>query len=399
MKHNPLGKNNFDRLEAAGLVAGADDSENLKAKTEARVSELNTLVTKIRKVGLYLAELYVLPKPRQLKRLAAAAVGLKELHQQKLPVGAKNHIEACLNEVISLREGVYSSNSRLDKQTLALTASTKARTELLAMVESAQHRLEKVVADSSSELDMEDFYKKAADVIKKNDTEASKVLPLKSKPFLLVRVPVVPLGSSLSTEKLPQLGFKSESLSGYPIIHNQLVLGINPKMLASHGDEESIRFAQLQQTLKESGVSLDELKKVQGRIKDLTTDIARLDPEKADPKFVAQKNADLEKLQQQAEALVKKSGIDIAEYQSLQQKLRRSHSAVIPAVREEAERMRKLLEKKKNVKLRFVSETPHSDKKSGGIWFWLMPDKELDMLAKASHTKRVDIKQWGFAFS
>src|SRR4051812_683158 len=106
MKHNPLGKNNFDRLEAAGLVAGADDSENMKAKTEARVSELNTLITKIRKVEAYLAELYVLPRPRQLKRLAAAAGGLKELHATKLPVGAKKHIEACINEVTSLREGV-----------------------------------------------------------------------------------------------------------------------------------------------------------------------------------------------------------------------------------------------------------------------------------------------------
>jgi hypothetical protein len=399
MKHNPLGKNNFDRLEAAGLVAGADDSENMKAKTEARVSELNTLVTKIRKVEAYLAELYVLPKPRQLKRLAAAAQGLKELHQQKLPVGAKKHVEACLNEVISLREGVYSSNSRMDKQTLALTASVKARKELTAMVESAQHRLEKVVADSSSELDMEEFYKKAADVIKKNDAESAKVLPLRDKAFLLERVPVVPLGSSLSTEKLPQLGFKSESLGGYPIIHNQLVLGINPKRLASHGDAESQRFAELQQKLKESGVSLDEIKKIHGKIKDLTLDISRLDPEKADKEYVAKKNADLNRLHEEASRLIQKSGIDPAEYQSLQQKLRRSHSAVIPAVREEAERIRKLLEKKKNVKLRFVSETPHSDKKSGGIWFWLMPDKELDMLAKASHTKRVDVKQWGFAFS
>lgn len=399
MKHNPLGKNNFDRLEAAGLVAGADDSENLKAKTEARVSELNTLITKVRKVEAYLADLYVLPRPRQLKRLAAAAQGLRELHGGKLPTGTKKHIAACLNEVISLREGVYASNTRMDRQTLALTASSQARNELQAMVESAQHRLEKVVADSSSELDMEEFYKKAADVIKKNDAESHKVAPLKDKPFLLARVPVIPLGSSLSTEKLPQLGFKSESLSGYPIIHNQLVLGINPKMMASHGDAEADRFAEMQRTLKDSGVSIDEIKKAVGKVKDLMTDIGRLDPEKADKKFLEQKQKELEKLQEHASALVKKSGIDPVEYQALQQKLRRSHSAVIPAVREEADKLRRTLERKKGVKLRFVSESPHSDKKSGGIWFWLMPDKELDMLAKASPTKRVDIKQWGFAFN
>jgi len=399
MKHNPLGKNNFDRLEAAGLVAGADDSENMKAKTEARVSELNTLITKIRKVEAYLAELYVLPRPRQLKRLAAAAGGLKELHATKLPVGAKKHIEACINEVTSLREGVYASNSRLDKQTLALTASVNARTELEAMVESAQHRLERVVADSSSELDMEEFYRKAADVIKKNAAESTKVAPIKDKPFLLARVPVVPTDGSISAEKLPQLGFKSESLSGYPVIHNQLVLGINPKMMASHGDVEAERFADMQRTLKQSGVTIEEIKKVQGKIKDLTGDLAKLDPEKADPKYVASKKAELEKLQHQADDLIKKSGIDPTEFQKLSQQLRRSHSAVPKAVREEAERLRRMLEKKKNVKLRFVSENPATSKGTPGVWFWLMPYKELDMLAKAAFGKRVSVSQWGFAFN
>ena len=150
---NPLGKNNFDKLEAAGLVAGPDDAENLKFKTEARVAELGVLIGKVNKVQAYLAELYVLPKPRQLKRLSAASSALRELHAAKLPTGAKRHIAACLNEVISLREGVYTSNTKLDKQTLALTASSRAKTELQSMVESAQHRLEKVIADSSSEMD------------------------------------------------------------------------------------------------------------------------------------------------------------------------------------------------------------------------------------------------------
>lgn len=399
MKHNPLGKNNFDRLEAAGLVAGADDSENLKAKTEARVSELNTLITKVRKVEAYLADLYVLPRPRQLKRLAAAAQGLKELHGGKLPTGAKKHIASCLNEVISLREGVYASNARMDRQTLALTASVQARSELQAMVESAQHRLEKVVADSSSELDLEEFYKKAADVIKKNDAESTKVAPIKSKPFLLARVPVVPTDGSLSAEKLPRLGFKSESLSGYPVIHNQLVLGINPKMIATHGDADSERFAQMQRKLKEEGVTLEDVKKLKGKAKDLVLDISRFDLDKADPKVVEKKKAELDAIYEQASQLTEKTGVVLDDFVRLSQSLRRSHSAVPQAVREEAERLRKMLEKKKNLKLRFVSENPYSDKRNGGVWFWLMPDRELDMLAKASLGNRVSVTRWGFAFN
>lgn len=399
MKHNPLGKNNFDRLEAAGLVAGADDSENLKAKTEARVSELNTLITKVRKVEAYLADLYVLPRPRQLKRLTSASQALRDLHASKLPIGTKKHIEACLNEVISLREGVHSTNSKLDQQTLALTASAKARTDLEAMIESATHRLEKVVADSSSELDLEEFYKRAADVIKKNDAESTKIAPIKDKPFLLARVPVVPTDGSLSAEKLPRLGFKSESLSGYPVIHNQLVLGINPKKLASHGDADSERFAQMQRKLMNEGVTLDDVKKLQGKAKDLTLDISRFDLDKADPKVVEKKKGELDAVLEQARKISEKAGVDLMDFVKLSQSLRRSQSAVPQAVREEAERLRKMLEKKKNVKLRFVSENPATVVGKAGVWFWLMPDRELDMLAKASLGNRVNVSRWGFAFN
>jgi hypothetical protein len=404
MKDSRFGKNNFDKLEAAGLVAGPNDSENLKAKTEARVSELNTLITKVAKVQAYLAELYVLPKPRQLKRLSAATTALRELHATKLPTGAKRHIEACLNEVISLREGVYSSNTKLDKQTLALTASTKAKDELQSMVESAQHRLEKVMADSSSEMDMEEFYNKAADVIKKNAGEVTKVTPIADKPWIVARVPVVPSDGSLSAEKLPGLGFKSESLSGYPVIHNQLVLGVNPKYLASHSDDSVQRIAEMNQKLKDSGVRIEDINKAAGRARDLVNDLKKLqgyeDEKKGsvNPDVMKKAAQAAGEAVQKANDLVQKAGIDLEEYQRLQSQVKRSHAAQPEAIKKEAERLRKLLEKKTRTNLRFVSEKPGATPGKLGVWFWLMPDRELDMLAKASLAKRVSITRWGFAF-
>jgi len=394
---NPMGLNNFDKLEAAGLYSPADNSEGMKAKTEARVQELTTLIAKLQRVEAYLAELYTLEKPKQLKRLAAAHNGLKALYQQKLPVGAKKHIEACLNEVISLREGVYASNSRLDRQTLALTASHQARKSLQALAESAEHRLEKVVADSSSELDLEDFYKKAADIINKNQAEAGKVESIKDKPWVLVRIPVVTDDRSVSAERLPRLGFKSESLSGYPVIHNQLVLGVNPKMMASHDHETVERFAEMSKKLKESGVNPDEIKRLRGKIKDLTSDLGKIDPEKVDKKYQERLENELAELTVKVAHLIEKAGVDPDEMKKLQDKVQRSHAAQPKAVKEEAEKLRKLIEKKKGAKFKFVSEKPCSYK--SGIWFWLMPDRELDLLAQASKGKRVNIQSWGFPFN
>lgn len=399
---NPLGKNNFDKLEAAGLVAGPDDTENMKFKTEARVAQLGDLIGKVVKVQAYLAELYVLPRPRQLKRLTAAHTALRGLHAEKLPVGAKKHIEACLNEVISLREGVFSSNTSLDKQTLALTASAKAKTELQSMVEAATLRLEKVMADSSSEMDMEEFYRKAEDVIKKNQVEMFKLLPIADKPWIMIRVPVaVGQVGVLSTEKLPGLGFKSDSISGYPVLHNQLVLGINPKTLASHSNETVQRLAEMNQKLKDANVRMEDLKNLAGRMRDTALDLRKL-TEAEEKQKGAVKPELMERAQERAKDALKKysdmaakADFNMEEYQKLSSQVKRSHSLQPEAIRKEADRLRKLMEKKTRTNLRFVSE-PFSHK--GGVWFWLMSDRELDMLAKASPAKRVSINRWGFAF-
>lgn len=404
MKDSKFGKNNFDKLEAAGLIAGPDDAENLKFKTEARVKEIQVLISKVSLVQAHLADLYVLSKPRQLKRLSSTLGALRELHATKMPVGAKKHIEACINEVISLREGVYTSNTRLDKQTLALTASSRAKTDLMAMVEAAQHRLEKVVADSSSDVDMEEFYNKAADIIKKNAAESHKVAPIVDKPFVLARLPVVPGDQrALIAEKLPGLGFKSESLSGYPVIHNQLVLGINPKFMAEHSDESVTRITEMNQKLKDNGVRIEDLVKAVGRAKDLTGDLTKLEnvekenPNSVKPEFMAKTKQAAEEALHKANELITKAGIDVAAYRELQQQVKRSHAAQPEAIKKERDRLIKLLEKKTRTPLNLVSEKSFSYK--GGVWFWLMSDRELDQLAKASPTKRVSITRWGFAFN
>lgn len=405
MKRNPLGLNNFAQLEAAGLVAGADDFDSMKAKTEARVQELGTLVTKVTKVQAYLADLSLLERPRQLKRLTEASIKLKELHATSLPVGAKRHIEACLNEVVSLKEGVYATNTRLDQQTLALTACAAAKTELTAMIESASHRLEKITADSSDDLDEEEFFKKIGDIITKNSTESTKLAPIANKPFVLARVPVVlPVDGPISAEKLPQLGFKSESLSGYPIIHNQLALGINPKYLSSHDPAISSKLEELNRKMKAAGIDMEQIKKVQNSMRSGQKQIEALEKEGEEDEKKKAKNAPeiarLQDLVKKAQTRIDNFKVlvgDPKEIADMADKLKKSHAAQPAEIRAEAERIIKQLERMKKVKLRLVADKPFSYK--SGVWFWLMPDKELDMLARASRTKRVSVTRWGFAFN
>src|SRR5882672_9677373 len=156
----PRMKTNFDKLEAAGLVAGADDSNAVKTRTQERITELKTVAKKIEKVEAALADLYVLSKPARLKRLTQVMSAVKDLHASKLPTGAKKHVGNCLNELTSLREGVYASNAQVDRQTLSLITARQAHTEITAMVAASEARLDKITAESNQSSDMEDAYRK-----------------------------------------------------------------------------------------------------------------------------------------------------------------------------------------------------------------------------------------------
>lgn len=308
-----FGKNNFDRLEAAGLVASAEDeSNNQKEKLTARSSELRILAQKFDKVLAGMAETYIMAKPRQLKRITTILSKVKELHASGLPIGAKKHVATVVNELVSIREGVYASNASVDKKMLTMIAAKTAKEELLALALAAEARIEKIQADSSMNDDLEEFYKKAADVIKKHAGKAEDLKAIKDKAYVLARMPVVPADGNLSAERLAQAGFQVESLSGYPVFQNQLVIGINPRhVMGEHSGE------------------------IKG--------------EKASK-----------------------------------------------LIRSESERLRKMLEKKLNTQLQFVSDKAYSH--GSGTWFWLMSDADINRLAKVSPGNRITITRWGFAF-
>src|ERR1700692_4831233 len=117
---------NFDRLQARsgltaknqsqmekiisalqiGSKAGPDDAQILM-KAEKRVTALKELRAQLATATVAVSQLYVVSKPKQLQRLTAALKAVKTIAESKPPVGVQTHLRAALNELTSLREGVY----------------------------------------------------------------------------------------------------------------------------------------------------------------------------------------------------------------------------------------------------------------------------------------------------
>jgi hypothetical protein len=185
------------------------------------------------------------------------------------------------------------------------------------------------------------------------------------------------------------------------VIHNQLVLGINPKYLATHDPAVADAMAELNKKIKEAGLDLDDVKKAVMNLKHAEKEVEQL---KADEKEGVKINRDrlavmenaVNRLNEKVHRFTEMVG-DPDQVAKLENSLKRSHAKLPAEIKAEAERLTKLLEKKLRVKLKWVSEKPFS--KNAGVWFWLMPDRELDQLAKAAPSKSVKITRWGFAFN
>jgi hypothetical protein len=211
----------------------APEDSQVKAKLELKRSELVKLKAKLEKAVLKVSKLYVVEKPEQLKRLTAALKSITAIMQSKPPLGVSKCLKASANELTSLREGVF-IGAAVDKKALSIIACHKAVKQVDELISSTQKAIanvgqeDEVRAAESEEKELQDFGK----VLKQTQKEAQNISALQSKPFVLTRVPVVPLTKgSLNTSALQRAGFQVDKVSDYTVFHNQLVLGINKSFL------------------------------------------------------------------------------------------------------------------------------------------------------------------------
>lgn len=239
-----MGKNNFDRLEAASLMGSpTPDADQVKARLETRIHRLTDIHAQLQAMRLELSKLPVTSSKKGQMRLLTAAMdttsNLFNGKDFKLPTGTKQPLKRCLNELTSLREGVY-IGATISTKTMKLITCKTAEKDIEALLVTAKNRLIQIEADT---FDMQKLYDDAHDVIKKNADEVNKLKSIKDKPFVLARVPVVPVSDGISIPKLQNSGFSVQNLAGYPSIDKQLVLGINPKLSFTDLGQKTVKDA------------------------------------------------------------------------------------------------------------------------------------------------------------
>lgn len=299
-----------------GSKAGPDDAQIL-LKAERRVTALKELRVQLNAATIQVSSLYVVSKPKQLQRLTAALKTVTTIANSKPPIGVKNHLRAALNELTSLREGVYIGAATTQKA-LSLMSCTDALTHVDSLIIAAQKSYEakKVSAGADDQMWAEEI----ENVIKRTSEDSKNLQSLKDKDWVISRVPVIVVAKSsgaastgyLSIDALKRAGLKVDSLGGYPVLHNQLLIGINPRIFG-----------------------MSEEQKAKGK------SIPRSDWFRV------------------------------------------------------ADEVRKLIQKQTKQRLQFVDERAYGA--AGGAWFWVMPERELDMFGSAFPGKSVRLQNWGLA--
>jgi hypothetical protein len=232
---NPMGANSFDKLQDAGNLGTKQlTDDQINSNLELRITKLKTLLLHLEKVSIATSNLFKLSKSKQVAIITVVLADTKKLIAGKsLPLGSKSHLVACVNEMTSLKEGLF-LDYELTSEDLILNYVSKAHTSIQNLINVSLTRKEKLQSASNNPYDSSEFYKLASEVIERNSLVGDNLVSgLEKEPFILARVPVIPADSFISIDKLKKAGINCDSISGYASINNQLVVGISSKLIDS----------------------------------------------------------------------------------------------------------------------------------------------------------------------
>ncbi|QRE00121.1 hypothetical protein [Burkholderia phage BCSR5] len=240
--------NTFDRFQAAqGLHAktksqmenivnalsvgskGPPDAAVVKAKAEKRISALGALALQMEAVIASLKGLYKLKRSKQMKELDKAISSLDNILDMPRPQGTTTLLRKCRNELVSLKEGVYLETA-VEKKDLKVKVCKRALVKVQELQAAAREAMnEKKAATTTSELDAQ-----TEEVLSR--TKSFKLPVVKEGGFAVSRAPVIP-SMALVPDRLKAKGFKVDNAGGYPIIHDQLVIGISRTYVSGPSDK------------------------------------------------------------------------------------------------------------------------------------------------------------------
>ena len=224
-----------------------------KVVSEQRINNLGRLYSKVMKVMAGLTGLSTAKKPEQLKMLDDALKAIETMRAIKVN-GTRKAIDACQNELVSLREAVF-SNTKLKKSDYALDACLAASESFQKLITVTNRRMELDEEGNSNIVLDEDGNDVAVVTIMKHLKEANKLPKFNDKLYVLGRAPVVVVTTGRSDfklrnqpsqfvdrSKLEKGGFKVDVLDGYAIIRDQLVIGVNRSQIPQ-GKDRKLQFS------------------------------------------------------------------------------------------------------------------------------------------------------------
>lgn len=315
-----------------------DERHDRREALQARLASLDEIKIKLRKLNVALGNLAVADLKNQLGLLTAATRYLDRIEHP--PAGVRPLLVTISNELQSIREGIL---ARSVKPTdLVLTAGVQAVTRIDEMTAKVQSNLQRVeAAINGTQLDNSEA------LILKNKQAKEKIPAFNGKDFVVARAPVAFTFQNkenhssvgyVDKEMLQKLGFKSDNLGGYTILHNQLMIGVDAHAVYDKVESED---PNQKPTLKRK------------RVKESAITFKGGKPTKV------MKARD-------------RMHIDVAK------------------------QVKKLLEAKTNQRYEFVSEVAVG--LNGGEFFWLMPAVDHSRFSRAFGGGHAKIARWGFAF-
>jgi hypothetical protein len=245
--------NEFDKLQATRNVTAKMQSqmdkiafslqvrsrpgptdEQIKSKMEQRVSNLDHVLQILKLHVSSLKQIPVLARHKQLRALVTVIDAVDSLTDEAKVQGVATPLRRVRNELVSVREAVYTEVG-LSDDTFRFKMYHEALSTIEELKRTTQDRLHK-----KDQADPRDLSHAEEDVLRQASRFQLK-FP-KAGSFIVTRAPIIPM-LNVSAERLMQAGFKAESAGGYPIIHQQMVIGLSRDLLARESKKRPIDVA------------------------------------------------------------------------------------------------------------------------------------------------------------
>ncbi len=221
--------------EAMAQVAERE-AQAVKARLEARVRNLRKVIGFLEKLKPQLATLEIVADSQRTTILNKAIAGIDRMTAQKAcPVGTKTPLRRVRNELASMREATALGSATIKASYLRSVHLDPSIEEVRKLFATAELRLQ-----ATDEFHTQNAYDTAMEeaerIIKKNAESAKQLTSIRNRPFTVVRMPIVVVSDpQMNVDLLKKHGINAVDLAGYPMLQNQMVLGISSKAMTKEG--------------------------------------------------------------------------------------------------------------------------------------------------------------------